>query len=483
MLSNSSRNQTCNLVSPSFSVYTSTPPQVFEIGKCSDKMYLKHHEKQVEDILNYLDELHLHRIERMEEGRNDRMIIRRNSDELKIKLERICTQIIKLQKKKLGQKDKIAFAHYRISDHERIIEKIQARHQTESSTLRMQVIYKAIPSVSYGFHFVALSSSISLISIIISVLQKSTITPSCLNVQKSIFSNASQKDINIQNTIITLDAIRQLIADFTAALEAQTAAMASASNPNRNTGPREISVAKRGNYKEFINCQPFYFNGTGRTVVPQSLKIEDEFYGLTVNGSDLKTYIRRFQELAVLCPNMVPNTEKLMEAFIGGLPQSIEGNVTASKPQTLEEATNIAHRLMDQIIKRNSVQETNDHKRKFDDRRNTTNNNNYSNNRDKDNYPNDRNNNNHSNNHINKNNYPDNHNNNNRNNDYHHQQNRRQEPVRTYPPKKYHGNLPLCTRCTLHHTGVCTVKCRTCNKVGHLTRNCRDKRSTTENNS
>ncbi|GJU47838.1 hypothetical protein Tco_1217393 [Tanacetum coccineum] len=68
-LSNSSRNQTCNLVSPSFLVYTPTPPQVFEIGKCSDKMYLKHHEKQVEDILNYLDELYLHRIERMEEGR------------------------------------------------------------------------------------------------------------------------------------------------------------------------------------------------------------------------------------------------------------------------------------------------------------------------------------------------------------------------------------------------------------------------------
>ncbi|GKE24504.1 reverse transcriptase domain-containing protein [Tanacetum coccineum] len=33
-------------------------------------------------------------------------------------------------------------------------------------------------------------------------------------------------------------------------------------NPNRNTGPREILVAKRGNYKEFISCQPFYFNGT-----------------------------------------------------------------------------------------------------------------------------------------------------------------------------------------------------------------------------
>ncbi|GKB78589.1 hypothetical protein Tco_0945484, partial [Tanacetum coccineum] len=76
--------------------------------------------------------------------------------------------------------------------------------------------------------------------------------------------------------------------------------------------------------------------------------MEDEFYNLAVKGNDLKTYARRFQELAVLSPNMVPNTKKLMEAFIGGLPRSIEGNVTASKPQTLEEAITITQRLMDQ---------------------------------------------------------------------------------------------------------------------------------------
>ncbi|GJU66444.1 uncharacterized mitochondrial protein-like protein [Tanacetum coccineum] len=116
----------------------------------------------------------------------------------------------------------------------------------------------------------------------------------------------------------------------------------------------------------------------------------------------------------------------------------------------------------------------NDHKRKFDDRRNTTtnNDNNYSNNR-------------------NNNNYRDNHNNHNRNNDYHQQQNRRQETIRTYAAtptenkrytKKYHGNLPLCTRCTLHHTGVCTGKCRTCNKVGHRTRNCKSKGPATGSN-
>ncbi|GJY01762.1 hypothetical protein Tco_0359914, partial [Tanacetum coccineum] len=124
-LSNSSRNQTCNLSSL---VYTPTPPQVFEIEKCSDKMYLKHHEKQVEDILNYLDELYLHRIERMEEGRI-------NGNELKTELKKIRTQIIKLQKKQLGQKDKIAFPYYRNSDLEQIIEKIQARHQTDQEDL------------------------------------------------------------------------------------------------------------------------------------------------------------------------------------------------------------------------------------------------------------------------------------------------------------------------------------------------------------
>ncbi|GJV24930.1 hypothetical protein Tco_1377625 [Tanacetum coccineum] len=162
---------------------------------------------------------------------------------------------------------------------------------------------------------------------------------------------------------MTQAAIRQLITDgFAASLEAQAATMANADNPNRNTRPREILVAKRGNYKEFISCQPFYFNDI----------------------------LRRFQELAVFCPNMVPNSEKLIEAYIGGLPQSIEGNVTASEPKTLEEAGNISQRLMDQILKRNSMQETNDHKRKFEDKRNTNNeNNNYPNNRKNNKYPND----------------------------------------------------------------------------------------------
>ncbi|GKD57784.1 hypothetical protein Tco_1291171 [Tanacetum coccineum] len=106
--------------------------------------------------------------------------------------------------------------------------------------------------------------------------------------------------------------------------------------------------------------------------------MEDKFYHLIVKGNDLKTYVRRFQELATLCPTMMLDSEKMMEVFIGGLPRTIEGNVTASKPQNLEEAINIVQRLIDQVTKHTLVQVSSDRKRKFDDKR-TFNNNNYRN--------------------------------------------------------------------------------------------------------
>nr|GEY93872.1 reverse transcriptase domain-containing protein [Tanacetum cinerariifolium] len=130
---------------------------------------------------------------------------------------------------------------------------------------------------------------------------------------------------------MTQAVIWQLVAaSITTVLEAQAANMANADNTNRNPEPREALVEiKKLLIKKY--CP--------RTEV---LKVEDEFYHLTVKGNDLKTYVRRFQELATLCPTMVSDSEKMMEAFIGGLPQSIEENVTAFKPRTLEEDINIA---------------------------------------------------------------------------------------------------------------------------------------------
>ncbi|GKE26405.1 reverse transcriptase domain-containing protein [Tanacetum coccineum] len=195
---------------------------------------------------------------------------------------------------------------------------------------------------------------------------------------------------------MTQDAIRKLVADsVTSALEAQAVIMASASNPDRNTGP------------------------TG-------------------------TPVRSERDLL----------------------RSIEGNMllmlcrSRHRPcQTLEEAINIAQRLMDQVTKHAPMQVSSDNKRKFDDRR-TFNNSSRSNN----NYRN-------------------------TNNRYNNrqQQNRRQEAGRAYAVtpsenSRYAGDLPLCKRCNFHHTGPCTGKCNICNKVGHLSKNCQNKRPATGSN-
>ncbi|GJV74188.1 putative reverse transcriptase domain-containing protein [Tanacetum coccineum] len=59
-------------------------------------------------------------------------------------------------------------------------------------------------------------------------------------------------------------------------------------------------------------------------------KMKDEFYHLTMKGNDLKTYVRRFQELTTLCSTMVPDSVKMMEVFIGGLPRANKSFVSIS---------------------------------------------------------------------------------------------------------------------------------------------------------
>ncbi|GJV18257.1 reverse transcriptase domain-containing protein [Tanacetum coccineum] len=44
---------------------------------------------------------------------------------------------------------------------------------------------------------------------------------------------------------------------------------------------------------------------------------------------------------------------------------------------------------------------------------------------------------------------------------------------------EYAGRAPLCNRCTLHHTRLCTVKCNNCKRVGHIARNYRSLIDTT----
>ncbi|GJV67508.1 hypothetical protein Tco_1483017 [Tanacetum coccineum] len=90
---------------------TSDLPQAFEIGESSRKTSLEHHEEQIEEILNHLDELSLDRIKHIED---------------KIK--------------GLGN-GQIALARFRIANLEQIIKEIQVRHQADKESI-LDAIYK-----------------------------------------------------------------------------------------------------------------------------------------------------------------------------------------------------------------------------------------------------------------------------------------------------------------------------------------------------
>ncbi|GJW79270.1 reverse transcriptase domain-containing protein [Tanacetum coccineum] len=80
-------------------------------------------------------------------------------------------------------------------------------------------------------------------------------------------------------------------------------------------------------------------------------KLEVKLWNHLVKGVDITTYNRRFQELAILCPAMVPTTEKLLERYVWGLPQPIQGNVTSFDPAIIDESMRMARRLMDQAVR------------------------------------------------------------------------------------------------------------------------------------
>ncbi|GJR33957.1 putative reverse transcriptase domain-containing protein [Tanacetum coccineum] len=160
-------------------------------------------------------------------------------------------------------------------------------------------------------------------------------------------------------------------------------------------------------------------------------KLEVELWELKVKGTDVIGYNQRFQELALLCGRMFPEESDKIEKYVGGLPDMIHGSVVASKPKTMQEATEMAIEVMDKRIRTFADRQT-ENKRKPD---------------------------------------------NNQQPQQHHQ-NKRQNTGRAYAAgtvekKPYGGSKPLCSKCNYHHDGPCAPKCHKCNKVGHFARDCR----------
>ncbi|GJT20987.1 putative reverse transcriptase domain-containing protein [Tanacetum coccineum] len=54
-------------------------------------------------------------------------------------------------------------------------------------------------------------------------------------------------------------------------------------------------------------------------------KLEFEMWNLKVKGTDVVTYIQRFQELALMCDRMFPEEIDQVEKYVGGLPDTIHG--------------------------------------------------------------------------------------------------------------------------------------------------------------
>ncbi|GKE04180.1 reverse transcriptase domain-containing protein, partial [Tanacetum coccineum] len=241
---------------------------------------------------------------------------------------------------------------------------------------------------------------------------------------------------------------------------------------NSGSGARRNKRATREcTYPDFMKCQPLNFKGTeGVVELTQwivkmeivfrisncSVENQIKFSTCTLLGNALTwwnshvrtvgndiAYAMTWTELKKkmtnkYCPRikikklevelMFPEESDKIKKYVGGLPDMIHGSVVASKPKTMQEATEMAIEVMDKRIRTFADRQT-ENKRKPD---------------------------------------------NNQQPQQQHQ-NKRQNTGEAYAAgtvekKQYGGSKPLCSKCNYHHDGPCAPKCHKWNKVVHFTR-------------
>ncbi|GKB06771.1 hypothetical protein Tco_0835004 [Tanacetum coccineum] len=142
-------------------------------------------------------------------------------------------------------------------------------------------------------------------------------------------------------------------------------------------------------------------------------------------------YNNCFNELDLMCPELMTHEKKKTERYIRGLLEIIKANVTSSKPTNLHNVINMARELVEQAIQAKSTRIGEYKKRRWEEHQGS---------------------------------------NNNRNHNIHHQQqNKRQKGAKAYTTapterKGYLGTRPLCNQCNLHHDGQCPPKYKNCKK-------------------
>ncbi|GKB16558.1 putative reverse transcriptase domain-containing protein [Tanacetum coccineum] len=95
-------------------------------------------------------------------------------------------------------------------------------------------------------------------------------------------------------------------------------------------------------------------------------RLEDELRHLKLRDMNIAAYTKRFNELALMCPDVVPTEKKKVELYIKGFPEIIKGETTSSRPATLNEVVRMAHALMEQKIQAKNKRITEGLKRKWE---------------------------------------------------------------------------------------------------------------------
>nr|GEY54892.1 putative reverse transcriptase domain-containing protein [Tanacetum cinerariifolium] len=233
-------------------------------------------------------------------------------------------------------------------------------------------------------------------------------------------------------------------------------------------GPVTAPMARECSFAGFMKCGPTQFHGAEGAVglvrwfekMENTFKIsectkgrkrlEDELRHLKLRDMNIAAYIERFNELALLCPDVVLNEKKKVELYIKGLPEIIKSETTSSRPVTLNEAVRMAHALMEQKIQAKNERIAEGLKRKWENNKQGNNNNSH-----------------------NQGNY--------QNNNHHNQSNnQRQNNARALTTAQNEGAnqtgvAPKCNRYGRCHFDQCPSKCENYGRMGHKAKDCRSK--------
>ncbi|GJU00343.1 hypothetical protein Tco_1110681 [Tanacetum coccineum] len=143
---------------------------------------------------------------------------------------------------------------------------------------------------------------------------------------------------------------------------------------------RQAPIAHECIYPDFMKCKPLYFKGTEGVVELTQYALtwwnthfknvgHEVAYAITWINLKKKMadkYCPRGKELALMYARMFPEESGKIEKYVSGLPDMIHESVMASKPKTMQDATEFAIELMDKKI-RTFAERQSKNKRKQDD--------------------------------------------------------------------------------------------------------------------